>query len=363
MKDKVCFLLTRSDSIGGAAIHVADLSNDLASRGFEVFVLIGGNGPVIGLFKNEKVTVITIPYLVREVSPFKDILAFFYLSWFIFSFNPSFVSVHTSKVGILGRLICFLFAKKCIYTPHCWSFLQGGRSAFFFLIVEKAMTLLSECIVCVSNDERRAIGQNVFMPRENILVIHNGMKDLENIADFSDQETNFVQISRFEEQKDFVTLVNALARISGSNWKMHIIGDGPLRRIYERKVVLMGLEGKVNFYGQRRDVENFLGKGRVYILCSNWEGLPRSIIEAMRASMPVVATNVGGIPELVDNGATGILFPLKDDLELASSLLRLIKDPQIIPTMGEEGRLRYERYFTYDKMFSKYMALYKDILT
>ena len=122
MKGKILFLLTRSDAIGGAAVHVADLSSDLADIGMRVKVIIGGDGPVLGLFRNKKVHMQKIPQLVRNISPLKDLIAFVFIYWTIFFDRPDIISIHTSKVGVLGRLACFLQGNRSIYTPHCWSF-------------------------------------------------------------------------------------------------------------------------------------------------------------------------------------------------------------------------------------------------
>lgn len=363
MRPKVLFFLTRSDALGGAAVHVADLSDSLSEVGMKVTVLIGGNGPVRSLFENASVEVETVPFLSRKVSPAKDLVAFLYILWRIYSEKPDIVSSHTSKVGMLVRVACYLLGHTNIYTPHCWSFFQGGKPAGVYKLMEIVMTLFSSIIVCVSKDEKKAIESERLMSRARVLVIHNGMKVIREPKDScDDNELNFVQIARFEAQKDFDTLLSAIDLLRDRSFVVHLIGEGPLRDNALQKVEQMGLGDKVIFYGQRRDVEYFLRRGRVYILSTHWEGLPRSIIEAMGAGMPIIATRVGGIPELVSEGWTGHMFMPEDYQALARCMDRFLSNPDLILQFGKRSRETFRRKFAYDHMLANYLSLYDAIL-
>ena len=363
MRAKVLFFLTRSDALGGAAVHVADLSDSLSEIGMKVTVLMGGDGPVRSLFENDAVEVETVPFLNRKVSPAKDLVAFFYIFWRIYREEPDIVSSHTSKVGILVRLACYLLGQTNIFTPHCWSFFQIGKPARAYKLMEIVMTLFSSIIVCVSRDEKKAIESERLMSRARVMVIHNGMKVVREPKDPSDdKELNFVQIARFEEQKDFDTLFSAIDLLRDRPFVVHLIGEGSLRDEALQKIEQMDLGDKVIFYGQRRDVENFLLRGRVYLLSTHWEGLPRSIIEAMGAGMPIIATRVGGIPELVSEGRTGHMFMPEDSQALARCMDRYLSNPKLILQFGKRSRETFRRKFTYDHMLANYLLLYDALL-
>ena len=363
MRAKVLFFLTRSDALGGAAVHVADLSDSLSEMGMKVTVLMGGDGPVRSLFENDAVEVETVPFLNRKVSPAKDLVAFFYIFWRIYREKPDIVSSHTSKVGMLVRIACYLLGHTNIYTPHGWSFFQIGKPAGVYKLMEIVMTLFSSIIVCVSRDEKKAIVSERLMSSTRVLVIHNGMKVVREPKDPSeDKELNFVQIARFEEQKDFDTLFSAIDLLRDRSFVVHLIGEGPLREEAYQKVKEMGLGDKVIFYGQRRDVENFLLRGRVYLLSTHWEGLPRSIIEAMGAGMPIIATRVGGIPELVSEGRTGHMFMPEDSQALAHCMDRYLSNPKLTSQLGKRSRETFRRRFTYDRMLANYLSLYDTLL-
>ncbi len=363
MRAKVLFFLTRSDALGGAAVHVADLSDSLSKIGMKVTVLMGGDGPVRSLFENDAVEVESVPFLNRKVSPAKDLVAFFYIFWRIYREKPDIVSSHTAKVGMLVRIACYLLGHTNIYTPHCWSFFQFGKPAGTYKLMEIVMTLFSSIIVCVSRDEKKAIESERLMSRATVLVVRNGVKAIRVPKDPSDdKELNFVQIARFEEQKDFDTLFSAIDLLRDRSFVVHLIGEGPLREEALQKVEQMGLEDKVIFYGQRRDVENFLLRGRVYLLSTHWEGLPRSIIEAMGAGMPIIATRVGGIPELVSEGRTGHMVMPEDSQALAHCMDRYLSNPKLILQFGKRSRDTFRRKFTYDHMLANYLSLYDALL-
>lgn len=363
MRAKVLFFLTRSDALGGAAVHVADLSDSLSEMGMRVTVLMGGDGPVRSLFENDAVQVETVPFLSRKVSPAKDLVAFLCIFWRICREKPDIISSHTSKVGMLVRIACYLLGHTNIYTPHCWSFFQIGNPARLYKLLEVVMTLFSSIIICVSKDEKKAIESERLMSRARVSVIHNGMKVIGERKDPSDdEELNFVQIARFEAQKDFDTLLSAIDLLRDRSFVVHLIGEGPLREEALQKVEQMGLGNKVIFHGQRRDVDNFLRRGRVCILSTHWEGLPRSIIEAMGAGMPVIATMVGGIPELVSEGRTGHMFMPEDSRALAHCMDRFLSDPQLVAQFGKRSRETFRRKFTYDRMLAEYLSLYRTLL-
>src|SRR5690606_33454108 len=114
-------------------------------------------------------------------------------------------------------------------------------------------------------------------------------------------------VARFDDQKDQLTLVRSLAKVPCSNWTLEFVGDGPLKSMIVREVDSLGLNEKIEFSGTRYDVAQRLSTSDIFILSTKWEGLPLSILEAMSAELPVIASNVGGIPEIVVNDHTGFV--------------------------------------------------------
>ena len=116
-------------------------------------------------------------------------------------------------------------------------------------------------------------------------------------------------VARFEPQKDHPSLLKALARLRNHAWRLELIGEGPLLERTRDLARSLGIADRVEFLGQRSDVAERLATSQVYVLSSNWEGFPRSILEAMRAGLPVVASDVAGVSEAVVDGVTGYVVP------------------------------------------------------
>jgi glycosyltransferase involved in cell wall biosynthesis len=155
-------------------------------------------------------------------------------------------------------------------------------------------------------------------------------------------------VARFEPQKDHTTLLHALAGLRQEPWHLDLIGDGPLLSHTEALTRQLGLRGRIQFWGQRMDVEARLAQAQVALLITNWEGFPRSILEAMRAGLPVVSSAVGGIAESVRNG-------------LRQRLKELLDDPGLRLRMGRSGRELYEQRFTLTHTVERTFAIYAEV--
>jgi len=140
------------------------------------------------------------------------------------------------------------------------------------------------------------------------------------------------------------------------------VGEGPLRSALEAQVGREGLEGWIHFLGRRNDVPDILHAGDVFVFPSRWEGFPVAVMEAMAAGLPVVASDVGGISELVQEGKTGMLVPPKDPIALFESLRKLLNDRDFRQRMGIEGKNRIRRDFQLEKMVVNTEQVYMEVL-
>lgn len=143
-----------------------------------------------------------------------------------------------------------------------------------------------------------------------------------------------VMVARFQEQKDHAALFRALAGLTSLPWQLDLIGHGPLEEAAKRLALELGLGEWVRFHGLRNDVAEWLAKAQVFLLITNWEGFPHSILEAMRAGLPVVASDVGRINESVVEGETGFLVPRADVGALRERLSVLLQGPQLRERLG-----------------------------
>jgi glycosyltransferase involved in cell wall biosynthesis len=349
----VLFVLTRGDSIGGAQIHVRDLAVGVRARGWRVAVAVGTPGVFLDLLRDAGIESLLVPGLARSIDLWTDLKAIWGFRRLLRRRRPSLVSCHTAKAGFVGRVAALLSGVPAQYTVHGWQFAEG-ISAFqraAVLLVEKFLGRLTRAIITVSDFDRRlAFRHGIGGPRR-IVSVHNGMPLLPAPDAFAGGASiRIVMVARFQPQKDHQTLFLALELLDDLPWKLLLVGDGPELDRWKLWVNAKGWAARVEFRGLVLDVASLLPTAEVFVLASRWEGFPMSILEAMRAGLPVVATRVGGVAEAVTEGKTGLLVPAGDVPALAQALGRLMADRTLRQQLGRLGRQRFEAEFTVDRM-------------
>ncbi len=363
---RIAFLITRSDEIGGAHIHVRDMALALKKNKCEVSIIIGGHGIFAELLKNAGIEVHCLKHLVRPIDFSKDFLAFFEIRKVLQYLKPDLLSIHSAKAGILGRLSASGMKLPVIFTAHGWSFTDGipMLQRWLFYCLEKLTAPLSTRIICVSEYDRRLAINRKIGNENKIQTIHNGMPELldtGNIADPGIDPPTFLMVARFDNQKDQALLIKATSLVKG--FKLTLIGDGRLLQQAKDMVTSLNINDRVEFLGRILATEDIFSRYQGYLLISKWEGLPRSIIEAMRAGLPVIASDVGGCSEEIRDGLNGFIVP-RDNLEILVSRLSLLaSNPLLRIEMGKKSRFIYENEFIFQKMYTKTTGLYAEILT
>jgi glycosyltransferase involved in cell wall biosynthesis len=167
-------------------------------------------------------------------------------------------------------------------------------------------------------------------------------------------------VARLDPVKDLATAIAAIAQVRAARPDacLAILGDGPERAALEAAARDAGAEGAVTFFGNRTDVRRLLPGFDLYLNCSRYEGVSLTIVEAMAAALPVIATRVGGTPEVVEEGATGILVPPADPGRVAATVLELAGSPERRAALGRAGRAAAETRFTFERMRDEYVAAY-----
>ncbi len=300
---RIAYVITQSDSIGGASIHVRDLAQYFKEQGNQVCVLVGGNGTFISHLEERGIPYISIPNMVRPISPVNDILAYREIRKALSELKPDIVTTHSSKAGVLGRLAAKSLGIPVIFTAHGWAFTEGVSETkrFLYKHIERSMSRFSDKIITVSEYDRQLALQEKVAPEEKMVTIHNGMPDIspELYADPGAEPPRIIMVARFDSQKDHATLLRALSGLKHLSWNLELVGDGPLLEETKKLASDLGIAKRVNFTGATNDVPERLSKSQIFVLSTNWEGLPLTIIEAMRAGLPVIASNVGGCSEAV----------------------------------------------------------------
>ena len=364
---KISYIITRSDTLGGAHIHLLDLACHAQSLGHNVEVLVGGNGLYATLLREKKLRVLNLRYLARPIRPLLDLLAVFECWRALRRFKPDIVHVHSTKAGFVGRVAAKLAGLPVVFTAHGWAFTEGiaERSRRLAVFLEKRAARLSDAIICVSEYDRQ-LALRLGVGNESLITrIHNGVPevppDQRSIGSISGP-VRVVCVARLDAQKEHVLLLEAMATIDKLPWVLQLIGDGPLTFVVQKRARDLGVADRVEFSGLCNDVPSRLAAADVFVLASAWEGLPLSILEAMRAGLPVVASDVGGVAESVDDGVSGFLVPRGDRAVLADRLMRLLGDGALRQKMGCAGRAMYEREFAFTVMYQRTQKIYQDVL-
>jgi glycosyltransferase involved in cell wall biosynthesis len=362
---RVMYVITRGDDIGGAQMMVRDLAIGTRDRGHEVRVVTGIGGPLTQQLAGHGIESRICPGMLRDIDPRQDVRAVRAMTDLIREFQPDLVTTHSSKAGVVGRLAARRAGVPAMFTAHGWAFTGGvpQPKRTIYRLIERAMERFADRIVCVSDYDRQ-LAINAGMSPAKVVTIHNALNDIDpSLRARPDEGTpvRLVKIARFAEPKDHETLFRALTTLP--DLEADLVGDGPGLDDARRLAEQLELGPRIHFLGQRTDVEQILARSNIFVLSSRWEGFPRSTLEAMRAGLPVVVSDVGGAGEAITDGVTGFLVAAGDREQLAERIRDLVRSPQLRREMGEAGRARYEREFTFDTMLDRTLALQAEIIT
>ncbi len=363
---KLVYIITRADAVGGASIHVRDLAQSLRDLGHDVTVLTGGEGAVTDQLRRAGVRFRALQHLGRAIHPARDFRALMELAAELRDLRPDLVSTHTAKAGWLGRLACSRLGIPAVYTPHGWSIGDriSPRHGTLYAVAERMAAGWGRAIICTCEYERQLAVSAGVGQAEMLRVVHNGVRDVaEDLrARPAAEPVRIVSVARFEPPKDQRTLLMALAELQSPGWYLDLVGDGPLEGEIRDMATQLHLGSRVSFHGYQPDPSGILARAGVFALSSQSEAFPRSILEAMRAGLPVVAADVGGIAEAVADGGSGVLVPRSDPGALASALRRLLETPGLRKRMGDAGRQIYESRFRLEPMVERTLAVYNEVL-
>jgi glycosyltransferase involved in cell wall biosynthesis len=243
------------------------------------------------------------------------------------------------------------------------------------MLFNRLMLRKRDRVVGVGKAVADALIANEGMPAPRVEVVYNGIDTdafaaacadcagLRRELDLREADFVIIQVARLDYLKDHAAAVRTMHRLASSTprARLLLVGEGPERGKIEALVRELGLEGHVRFLGLRQDVARLLPAADVFLLTSISEGIPLTVIEAMAAGLPVVSTRVGGLAEVVEEGATGLLAPAGDDAALAAHLHRLVEDAELRRRLGQGGQIRAGALFSERQMHARYRDLYRQM--
>lgn len=358
----ILYMVTRGDVIGGASMHVIELAEEMQRLGHQVTLLIGRGEVVAALAQSRGLPVVVEDLLLRNIVPLTDLRCLLRLRKLIQQLKPDLIHLHSAKAGLLGRLAAKSVGVPVVYSVHGWAFnMYSGLLARVYRQLENWLLPLTDALVLVCQRDLLIAEQMKGARAIQLAMVHNGITDNTLQAHFADcHPVRLICVARFEAPKDQATLLQALALLPSYAWQLTLVGDGPTQAQCRRLAEELGLT-QVIFAGERSDVPALLQQADVFVLTSLSESLPLSVLEAMRAGLPVIASDVGGMSELVEHGSTGFLVPTADPHALADLLKQLLVDPSLRSRMGGAARQRFSDHFTLAEQGRRFAALYTQI--
>lgn len=377
----ILYIVTQGET-GGAQNYVTSLARAVKGQNMTVNVAIGEKGD--NWLGNEIEAmggrIWLLSRLRRAISPTNDILAVLELAKLYRNIKPDVIHLNSSKAGVLGSLAAIIYrakSKKCkiLYTAHGWVFNEDMPTLkkMMYISLEKLTAKAKDEIICVSEyDRNTALIKKIASP-EKFVTIHNGINaegiellDKESArkeifgADLPSQDEIIIGcIANFYPTKGLEYLIDAIKIISQTTKiRLVIIGDGDLRPKLEKQIRFNGLESIVLLVGKKKNAQRYLAAFDLAVMSSVKEGFPYFLLEAMSAGLPIVATRVGGIPEIVDDNKTGLLIEPKNPKDLAEKILRLANDHELRIKLGRAGMEKIKKEFSEVEMINKTLKAY-----
>jgi glycosyltransferase involved in cell wall biosynthesis len=358
VKPRVVILVTLAE-VGGAQTYVALLTEALRDR-FDVVVAAYGPGPLVDAVRNAGARFVPLRNVRRALHPLRDVLGLFELIRLLRRERPVIVHANSSKAGILGRVAAALtHVPVRIFTVHGWAFnAYTGFARQMYLWSERLVAPLTTLTICVADRERATGLAARACNADRTVVLHNAVPTAPAREGQPARTPVVLAVGRLKAPKDFSTLLHALGRLLPGTYRALIAGDGPEREQLETEARQLGLASSVEFLGERNDIPDLIRSSDLFVLSTRSEGLPMSVLEAMAAGLPVVASEVGGIPELVD-AETGVLVPPEDPAALSTAVERLLADQGLRARLGAAGRARAEERFDLESWGRAHIRLYE----
>ena len=363
---KVLYIITNGN-LGGAQVHLRDLISCLPDT-IKVHVIMGERLWLWDELIKRSACLYHVGTLVPPISMVDDIKTIFCLIKIINKVRPDLIHCHSSKAGFLGRLAGKICRVPVVFTAHGWAFTEGvsAKKRMLYRGLERMAAKWTRKIICVSEYDRQLGIVSMPESKDKLVTIHNGVKDTARLHTPAchcapNGRLRLVMVARFSQPKDQAGLLQAVAFLKKQAIRFYVtfIGEGPDLVKAQKLADTLELSEDVQFLGSRLDVDKILAGQDVFVLISNWEGLPISILEAMQQGLLVIASDVGGVCEAVAAGETGFLIPRGDLGGLVQRLREINADTNLRVTMGANGRKRFSEFFRLATMQEKTIAVYK----
>lgn len=371
-KIKILYVITKSNW-GGAQRYVFDLATSLDKNIFDIGVVLGGNGLLKQKLTSENISTISLPSLERDINLKKELLSAKRLWQILKKEKPDIVHLNSSKAGAIGAIVARAAGvKKIIFTAHAWAF-NENRSFLSQIIItffHWLTVILSHKTIAVSESVKNQIIHLPFI-KNKIEVIYPGIQQFEfktrensrNLLTSKNETLENIWVGTIAELhpiKGLVYYIDAINLIKDKypDVKFCVLGEGEERKNLEGIITENELTEKVQLLGFMEDAKTYLKAFDIFVLPSLSEAFGYVVGEAGIAALPVIASNVGGIPEIIENNISGILVPSKNPLALATAIESYIQNPLLRELHGKKLNESVIKNFNLETTIQKTELLY-----
>ncbi len=379
---KILRIITRLN-IGGPSFQSIFLTERLNSGRFQSLLVCGiedqHEGSMHDLADRRGVNPVVIPHLQRGISLYHDLAALIQLYVLIKQERPHVVHTHTSKAGTLGRIAAWLAGVPVIIFTLHGSYFHNHFSPMrtkLFTLIDRLLAIISSAVIAVSKSERQEILEHKIGNEHKVINVPLGL-ELDDLLTCEQHEGTLRAELGIEPSNKLIGIIARLSPIKGHRFFLDaaklvlqsredvaflIIGDGELRHELEEYTRSLGIGEGVIFLGFRRDLPVIYADLDMVVLSSLNEGLPVAVIEGMAAAKPIVATRVGGVAELLDEGKSGVIVSPSNPEDLARGIIQMLDDPDMGRIMGESGRRAAMSRYRIDILTKNIVDLYQRLL-
>lgn len=357
---RVVLVITKGE-LGGAQTHVAELCGALRDR-CDFLVLIGGSGqsPLGDALASMKIPVESVPGLSNAVSPPSLLASVRQVADHARAWRADVIHVHSAVAAVVGRIAGWVAAVPVVYTVHGFAFKPQVPPVrrFCAFVAERLLAPLSTHVICVSHAERE-LALKLGLPPQRLSVISNGVSDSALRSQPSSLPATLIMVARMAPPKRHDLLLQALRVLQARGVaapQTVLAGGGPLLAKWREAASASGLSC-VSFCGDISDVDARLAQCQVFVLLSDHEGQPISVIEAMRAGLPIIASDLPGIRAQITPGVEGLLTCHEPEA-IADAVERVVSDPLLRARLGAAARRRFESEFSASCMAEQVAAVY-----
>ncbi len=360
---KILYISTNADE-AGAPRHVESLVKAFLNK-YSVYCLFGNSGPVADRLIKVGVQVNYVNHMQNSINPVYDMLALTRVFFYVSNIKPDLIHCHSAKAGVIGRIVSAATSIPCVYTVHGW----GWRGMPF--IKKKMIEFLERCFahvgltyyIAVANTVKKDALALLKIPSERCSLIYNGVEQEGGVRDdIRINKFTLFMAARVCAAKDHLTLLQAFGKLD-NKYRLILCGSGTDQGSFKESArrIVGESYSRITFVGETSNVYGYLNQCDIFLLISNFEALPMSIIEAMSIGLPVIASDVGGVSEIIDNEMNGILIRKSNVEDLVAGILKL-EDDNFRCFLGNSARRKYIEMFDYQKMIKKVDECYNKIL-